>query len=143
MAVMSFVPGLRVTICMNGMEAKEYDNPHDEATTFLPWDFDLPACQERGPKIPYIVKYIEAIPGAKYEIAVDKYPALFSRRSHHIACKLLFDGREVGLRHEGTNKREDQQQRFTVVGFWAGGPMVGYAGHKFRFAPLNVGMLTP
>lgn len=56
----------------------------------------------------HIVKYIEAIPGAKYEVAVDKHPALFSRRSHYIACKMPFDGREVDLRHEDTKKREDQ-----------------------------------
>lgn len=140
MAILPSIPGIQVTINVNGAAAREYEAPEDTTCAVAIKDFDL--TPNRNHNAPYVVKYIEAIPGAPYEFQIVKRQR-FRGRSHHIAAKLVVDGQESGLAHEeqGTRKK-NQRWEFESNGITSGGSATGYQIYTFEFAPLNIGMFS-
>ncbi|KAK4154699.1 hypothetical protein C8A00DRAFT_14196, partial [Chaetomidium leptoderma] len=132
MAVIRWIPGLEVTIHV-GTTAQEYEEPHPEGITRE--EFDLPA--NHGEAMPYIVKYIEAKPGARYSFHVTKR-ATFRGRGQHIAYDTFCDGKKsTSLSHE-PNHNQGRKWKTSTAGIWSGNPTAGYKNHKFMFAAFDI-----
>lgn len=143
MAVISSIPGLEVTIKVNGVTAKEYDIPDGgDCTPMARKDFDLPKAYDRD--LPCIVKYIEAKPGEPYRFDVTKQ-AGFRRGSHHIAFQISQDGCQLKLRHEPVDRRSLQKQAWYAGpnSIWSGNETAGYKLHKFQFAAFDISEYIP
>lgn len=136
MAVIPSIPGLSVTVEVEGKAACEFRHPfpeRDNSTIIEREDFDLPSDYE-GP-LPHLVRYIEGTPGEEFEVVVVK-EASFPRKSHHLGYILSIDGKDTG---------RDQQypgnpaERWTsrLSGFISGNPTNGYKEHKFQFKDLR------
>ena len=139
MAILPTIPGLEVTILVDGVAAAEYGDPDAEENTrasLLP-KYDLPPGPSDLQTVPYVVKYIEAKPGAAFEIQVVK-TALFERRSHHIAHRIKLDGRVcLSMAHEGGDGAPRSEWRRITGTVLSGSPAAGYKAHKFLFSPLS------
>lgn len=125
MAVHDWVPGLVVGIKVCGLPAKEYDDPNGEVQG-MDWDdFDLPAGQSR--RVPYVIKCIEAEPGASYSVSIIKEGHLY-RASHHIARQLTIDGDALRIVHNNDSPGSDGQRRSyrNIDGRNCGNPTDGY-----------------
>ncbi|KAI1503017.1 hypothetical protein F5X99DRAFT_426602 [Biscogniauxia marginata] len=81
MAVIPGLEGLKVTVLVSGTATQEHTRPEAEHS---------------GPEdIPHSIKYIEAVPGASFNICVQK-EATFEQTSHHIGFRVVIDGEECG-----------------------------------------------
>ena len=141
MVVLPSLPAIEVTIKVNGATAREYEPPQDEtyAMRFGDFDFSVP---DLGQDVPYVVKYIEAIPGAQYSFRIVKEQR-FRSRSHHIAAQAFYDGQKLGLSHDdkGT-KKQSQRWDQEISASWTGTSEGGYYTHTFKFAAIDIGMLS-
>jgi hypothetical protein len=145
MAVIESLPGIEVTIGVDGEAAKEYDVPlaHDDEDNTRPGmtrdEFDLPA--DHDDALPHVIKYIEVKPGAPFEFRVKKEHN-FQRRGHHIGFQAFADGRFMGFRHEGGKSANNPMGVWDVAmdRMLSGNPRVGYKTHQYMFTPLGIGM---
>lgn len=70
MAVIDLIPGLTVTVKVDGRTAQEYEGPRVE-TDFMDLTHYHHAPMKPGPpNPPHVIKYIEAIPGAFFKIRI-------------------------------------------------------------------------
>jgi hypothetical protein len=138
MAILDSIPGLEVYIKVDGSRATEYDDPDGEAQGKDLGRFDVPADHSQQP--PYVIKYIEAKPGAPFSfcIATEQH---FHRPSDHVAHLFSVDGRSSFLRHESIEGLAAIIRKFiSYVGTEFGNPTDGYKEHSFVFAPVEIGM---
>jgi len=136
MAILQSIPGLEVTVVINGVTAKEYAVPDGEEV--IPHhmtrdDFHGPPNFDQS--LPYTSQYIEAKPGELYGFDIKKGHN-FQARSNHIAYSLSLDGHPFGLSHDPTKRKQSWDRRSD--GFWSGDPTEGYRRHKFQFAALDI-----
>jgi hypothetical protein len=104
MAIITDVPGLEVTISVNGQTLEEYDDPNKEEGTN---DLEFLASAKKASdqvdvavnNIPHIVKYIQVATGDYFTVHFTKKPQ-FKHRSHHTAHGIHLDGHALVLRHE-------------------------------------------
>jgi hypothetical protein len=147
MAVIQSLPGVEVTIGVDGEAAKEYDipPPNDSEGNTRPSmtrdEFDLPADYDEA--LPHVVKYIELKQGARFQFRVKK-ESNFQRRGHHIAFRGYADGRAMGFMHEGDKSAKTPMATWDLAmdGMWSGNPRVGYKIHRYLFTPLGIGMYS-
>ncbi|KAI5928446.1 hypothetical protein F4810DRAFT_4894 [Camillea tinctor] len=82
MAIIEAIPGIEVTIQVNGQKAVEYDDPHASE-------------QESFADCPISCKYIESIDDATFRASITASQA-YSWRHHAFAATLYADGQRVG-----------------------------------------------
>ncbi|KAI1261390.1 hypothetical protein F5Y18DRAFT_440495 [Xylariaceae sp. FL1019] len=111
MAVIKDLPGLKVTIRVDGKNLQEYDDPYIEiADDDDELELLVTATKETDPvsltvrHIPHVVKYIEATPGKAYEVVLVKEKG-FDSHCNHLAMRGERDGRKSGLLHEPPTQR--------------------------------------
>jgi len=143
MAIANDIPGLEVTIEIDGETAKEYDDPHDAGKEPPKLDVrDLAAGQAQDAQAVleaqnqrYVVKYIEAKPGAFFQFRI-KRAVNFKHRGHHIAYSVMGDNFKVSLRHDTT---PNSAWNTVTKGHLAGNPAEGFQTKTFKFAELKIG----
>ncbi|KAJ1553047.1 hypothetical protein HK405_009121, partial [Cladochytrium tenue] len=98
MAVIDVVPGLQVTIEVDGATATEYDDPKRDK-----WQIPHLDVAENDDDTPpaYVVKYIESKPGASFRFRINKTPLLQLYGAHHMAFKVHADTISMALSHDG------------------------------------------
>ncbi|KAK4173304.1 hypothetical protein QBC36DRAFT_303764 [Triangularia setosa] len=108
MAILPSIPGLTVTVEVDEKPTKEYDDPEANSmqAEMQPEDFDLPPNHPPN-DIPYVVKYIEAKPGAFYRYKVTLLPR-FSKKAHHLAFSVINDGWRVSPTHITSKNRVER-----------------------------------
>jgi hypothetical protein len=120
MAVLDAYPSIKVQIEANGAPLQEYDNDEEDSTPGA------------------IVKYVEAISGAEFQIVHEITPRW---PLHDILFQYCVDQHETG----GTFVRE-YQYRGSVARHSESGATSRRNGqeflHKFQFAALSIGELT-
>lgn len=143
MAVINALPGLEVTIQVDGQIAQEYDPPSDnECAESRPrMAADRPALDDaygHG----HCVKYIEAIPGALFQFVVEK-SSEFDQNCHYIRLKISIDGHHTGWLREVDYLRGDSTRgkawKLTNGTTWSGNPVEGYTTFNYQFADLAIG----
>jgi hypothetical protein len=109
MAVLPDIEGLEVTIEVDGETAKEYD-PCDDGDGDPPADlkFHIPDGQREADGKPYLVKYIEAKPGAPFHFHIKRLPN-FHHHSHHIAFCCRVDSLVTQWKHDNTVTARDKK----------------------------------
>ncbi|KAK0732458.1 hypothetical protein B0T21DRAFT_196227 [Apiosordaria backusii] len=142
MAILPSVPGLTVTIEVTEKPTKEYDDPeaHSLQVEMQPEDFDLPPNLPPN-DIPYVVKYIEAKPGAFYRFKVTLLPR-FSQKAHHVAYTVSNDGSRALPSHI-TKRYRVERHGLSVLEHTAASTVRKTRGGNFIrryfcFAALNV-----
>lgn len=140
MAIINSVPGLTVCVKVDGKPATEYENPDDEVRGMDVDKFDVGAGLD-NPQPPYVIKYIEAKPGAPYTFRLTREPS-FQGRSSHIGLGLLIDGERTELFRVDGNKSAQPPGLFSVEirDTMRGSPENGYRKLGFSFSPLEIGM---
>ncbi|KAI0144583.1 hypothetical protein GGR57DRAFT_326972 [Xylariaceae sp. FL1272] len=114
MAVIKDLPGLKVTIKVDGKDLQEYDDPYIE---ILDDDDELEllvtATKETDPvslnvrHIPHVVKYIEATPGKEFVFSLVKEKD-FDSGCNHMAVGCEGDGKRYSLIHAPLNQRRGE-----------------------------------
>lgn len=130
MAIIDLIPGLRTTICVGNKNTTEYDDPDDEVQAMELEDFDLPADYGHE-RPPCVIRYIEATPGAPYQLHLYK-EAHFHQRSHHISAKVTIDGRVITIR----TWTDSTSQHMRILGKRSGNRRL----RLFTFSPVEIGM---
>ncbi|KAM7194645.1 hypothetical protein V8F20_007837 [Naviculisporaceae sp. PSN 640] len=135
MAILDYIPGLEVTVEVDGRTATEYDNPNDdEEPSFKHADFHL-ADQDRP--LPHVIKYIEAKPGAPFGFQIKgKEDLQFHDRV--ILFKDFVDGQQAEKRVSPDRNRRGEWSlllnrlvKHTSTTHWT--------SSLFRFGNLDVG----
>ncbi|KAK8099841.1 hypothetical protein PG999_010215 [Apiospora kogelbergensis] len=123
MAILNEVPGLEVTVQMNGYNVREYTDPYADNHR-----------RSRG-SCPKVVKYIESKTGANFAVCFLKDPE-FKELSHHIAFRVHIDSVEAGFFHEPNGFTYREWGVKVDGGSWKAEHGVTY--YKFRFADFSV-----
>ncbi|KAK4680664.1 hypothetical protein QC764_100150 [Podospora pseudoanserina] len=140
MAILPSIPGLTVTVEVADRPTKEYDDPDADSMQIEMQreEFDHHAT----PDLPYVVKYIEAKPGAFYHYRVSIQPRRFHYVSDHVGFTVVNDGRETGMTHLTFNDRVEKLGLSLVertVGSTVSRTRGGsYINRYFCFSALNV-----
>ncbi|KAK3693344.1 hypothetical protein B0T22DRAFT_505000 [Podospora appendiculata] len=124
MAVIDAVPGLSATIEIegDGLRTREYDD-----SSGAPVGYPCPA----------VVKYIRALPGARFTFHFSKTPPVFQQEGHHIAYILTIDGQSLTTVHEvGKGDLPTYHSPWeSYTGYYCTGSAdTGYRQHDFKFA---------
>ncbi|KAI0023710.1 hypothetical protein F4780DRAFT_785469 [Xylariomycetidae sp. FL0641] len=141
MAIIKELPGLEGVVKVNGQVAQEYDDPYIDLTGED--ELDLLATATKAAeavfidvkKIPHVVKYIEAVPGAEFTIEFTKRAA-FVGRCNHLAVMYEADGIPTIVQHE---PRELRGRDWTEVfeGWKYGSVQSGYFDSSLKFGNLK------
>lgn len=142
MAIISHLPGLKVTIEVNGKTAKEYDAPEDAAAAPEDMSFHVPEPTEDAD--PYVVKYIESVPGARFRVRVVRTTE-FRKRSAGLVHGLELDGQKAPHTHldlwnsaDGRPQR-DCEYKHCDDSWSVGSNDEGWTKKWFRFGSLDTG----
>ncbi|KAK0631407.1 hypothetical protein B0T14DRAFT_572499 [Immersiella caudata] len=102
MAIAPNIWNLVVTVEADGKPATEY-NPCDDGDVAPPdgLDFHIPDGPLAAGVKPYVVKYIEAMPGAPFRFRIVRLPQ-FLHHGHHVAFRYQVDNLTTGLVHDNT-----------------------------------------
>ncbi|KAK3335169.1 hypothetical protein B0T19DRAFT_395056 [Cercophora scortea] len=136
MAIIDAVPGLEATIEIEGDElrTKEYDDPSGPPV---------------GYPCPAVVKYIRALPGARFTFHFSKTPPFFRQEGHHIAYILTIDGEPLTTVHEvGKGDPPTYHETWDSYSgsYFTGCVETGYRQHEFKFAKrqlVDVNEMSP
>ncbi|KAK6815793.1 hypothetical protein PG987_016559 [Apiospora arundinis] len=126
MAILNEVPGLEVTIQMDGYNVREYTDPYDKRDNNRHRPRDI---------CPRVVKYIESKTGASFAVCFLKDPD-FKQLSHHIAFRVHVDSVEAGFFHEPNNFTYREWGVKVDGGSWKS--QSGITSYKFRFGDFDV-----
>lgn len=144
MAIIRGVRGLEVTIKVAGEKAQEYD-PTENTTIPADLEFHIPDCigsetPRSDDNIPYVVKFVEATPGALFHIRV-KQLVNFQFSSHHIGYSVAVDSLTTGVSHEECDKNRQLGIPWDAKSsHWISKDETGaWQRNYFRFAQLPVG----
>ncbi|KAK0669074.1 hypothetical protein QBC41DRAFT_112508 [Cercophora samala] len=140
MAILPSIPGLTVTVEVADRPAKEYDDPDADSMQI---EMQREEFDHHGtPDIPYIIKYIEAKPGAFYRYRVTLQFGRFPYVSDHVGFRVVNDGRCTGIAHITDMHRVEKLGLFLLertvectVGRSRGG---NYINRLFCFSALDV-----
>ncbi|KAJ8131516.1 hypothetical protein O1611_g2115 [Lasiodiplodia mahajangana] len=140
MAIIKGVPGLEVTIQVDGQNLPEYDDTH--ANSCDDDDLEVLATVTKARdtvsiaahQIPHIVKYIESIPGKEFcaKIVKEEY---FDSKCHHLGVRYEVDGLKQ-FKHEPLEYQSskwtlkmDSRRHYTN--------RLGWRKRKFKFTQLT------
>lgn len=142
MAVIPSVPGLTVTIAVDGQALPEYDNPGIQGSeTLTKDDFHLPNDHNDG--LPHIVKFVESTPGKSFAIWVDRDPS-FQLLSDHIAFHVLLDGRDMGRFGDETSSKDTWSLEVCeTISKCPEGDEMTYTIRQFYFSELKISKHFP
>ncbi|KAK1776829.1 hypothetical protein QBC45DRAFT_470800 [Copromyces sp. CBS 386.78] len=139
MAILTCLPGLEVTVEVDGQRAHEYDaDPEEVESRAEEMDFHpIPQTHRRRCfKAPYVLKYIEAKPGKRFIFVADMTnDHIFEwdiDPSQHLRYGCHLDGFNVG------SKQVHGGSRNVKAYFITGSRAAGYKKHYFRFESLDV-----
>ncbi|KAK7963403.1 hypothetical protein PG988_010377 [Apiospora saccharicola] len=124
MAILDAIPGLEVTVQVDGYNVREYTDPY--------------AVRHRPPSrgaCPKVVKYIESKTGANFAVCFLKDPD-FKQLSHHIAFRVHVDSIEAGFFHEPNSHNFREWGVKVDGGSWKG--QRGITSYQFRFADFSI-----
>ncbi|KAK4207004.1 hypothetical protein QBC37DRAFT_104955 [Rhypophila decipiens] len=135
MVVLDDIRGLEVTVQVNGTAAKEYDNPdRNEIPELTHDDFHLAV---RGQALPHVVKYIEAKPGERFEVHVQRTPH-FQRIGVNLFYRVEVDGCSDNMCWSDHSSSATENWTNTVS-YLLSIMETGTERHHFKFANLDVG----
>jgi len=146
MAVIEGIPGLEVTIEVDGVTSKEYDDPDDEEDEPSDDEFHIVATGRVTrsrlslavqPK-PHIVKYIEAQPGSAFQFRVNRMPN-FSFIGIGVLSLAVVDGFQDGRGYVDLSKHRRDNFDQAVCHFASGSRETGQQTHSFKFGNLEIG----
>ncbi|KAK0657846.1 hypothetical protein B0T16DRAFT_402619 [Cercophora newfieldiana] len=138
MAVLKHFPGLEVCIRVAEVAAKEHALPAD-ADGAPPPGMKFHVVKE-GQPIPYLISYIEAHPGKRFDLHIKRLP-FFQHHGHHIAARVQIDGMLLGLAHDDTVEEDNKRTTWrNTVNSWLAydSSKGGYQVCRFHFATLGV-----
>jgi len=140
MAVINSVPGLKVWVKVGREAAAEYEDPDDDVKGMDVNEFDIQPAGNTG-QPPYVIKYIEAKPGACYSFHFTK-EASFQNRSHHVAIRISVDGLDHVLCHikEPWSAQPQDLSSIEMCSIVRGNPKDGYQEFACAFSSLETGM---
>lgn len=135
MAVLKNIPGLKVTVDVDGEAAIEYDNTAASNQPSLTHD-DLHLADPNRP-LPYAVKYIEAKPGKPFQFRIERTPR-FRFKGPHVFFRVVVDGQEDNsiITDCKTNRKKNWSE---VCKALVSETRVSQTYHYFKFGNLNVG----
>ncbi|KAM7194648.1 hypothetical protein V8F20_007840 [Naviculisporaceae sp. PSN 640] len=141
MAVLDEIPGIKVTVEVDGETAIEYDNPASGRLSLTHDDFHL--ADPKRP-LPYIVKYIEAIPGAPFQFRIER-TRNFKFKASRVSFKAVVDGQSD---HSliGSSKENSRSYWTEVIRYLVSSKVDKNTQYYFKFKNLQVGdvdNLTP
>ncbi|KAK6087765.1 scytalone dehydratase [Seiridium cupressi] len=137
MAIIDGAKGLEATIKVNGKALDEYDNPVPSAPA--EGTNPLPALESSildVKNIPHVVKYVESVAGAEFQLCFTKKGS-FRSQSDHIAFQVEVDGKGQALCHEPKGPRGRRWDEFIDGVYW-GSKDDGFLSSNFKFAHLNI-----
>lgn len=146
MPVIEGIPGLEVTVEVEGVTAKEYDDPDDENNEPSDDEFHIVATGQVNrrrvslavqPK-PRIVKYIEARPGSAFKFRVKRMPD-FSFIGIGVYFKAFVDGFADNKGYVDLRKYRRDNFDQAVCHFTSGSRETGQQTHSFKFGNLEIG----
>jgi hypothetical protein len=142
MAVIPSVPGLTVTIAVDGQALPEYDNPGIQGSeTLTRDDFHLP--NGHNDSLPHIMKFVESTPGKPFAIWVDRDPS-FQLLSHHIAFHILLDGWDLGRYGDETSQKDTWSLEVSEkISKCPEGDETTYTSRQFYFSELKISKHFP
>ncbi|KAK0630352.1 hypothetical protein B0T17DRAFT_506825 [Bombardia bombarda] len=119
---------IRYRVVVDGETAKEYDDPDEDRSG----DIDL--YTTTGQKPAYIVKYIEAKPGAPFVLKLNR-SSIFQHRGDHICWYVTLDGQDTNMNQifKTTNSAKIIKDGYTVRD-----RLKGYCRNYFKFAGLDI-----
>ncbi|KAK7968059.1 uncharacterized protein PG986_002336 [Apiospora aurea] len=123
MAILDEIPGLEVTVQIDGYNVREYTDPYD---------VNRRRSRDACPKV---FKYIESKTGANFAVCFLKEPD-FQELSHHIAFRVHVDSVEAGFFHEPNNFNYREWGVKVDGGTWKNER--GVTSYKFRFADFSI-----
>lgn len=124
MAILDELPGLEVTVQVDGCNVREYTDP-----------YALNHRQSSRGSCPKAVKYIESKTGANFAVCFLKDPD-FKQLSHHIAFRIHVDSIEAGFFHEPNSYNHREWGIKVDGGSWKS--QRGITSYKFRFADFSI-----
>jgi hypothetical protein len=147
MAICKDVAGIEVVVEVDGEVAEEWDPPNNYDGIEIVEQPPRPLDTDKNKPHGYVVKYIEAKPGAPFKFLVNK-TSRFRRYGHHMAYAVQVDGEYLELDHE-----HDQEAKKGKVSTdpWQGvtkGYVTGRFDdpdgmdmHLFKFSDISLGKI--
>ncbi|KAI0127032.1 hypothetical protein BJ170DRAFT_724735 [Xylariales sp. AK1849] len=136
MAVINEIPGLEVTVEVEGKRLEEYDCPPEKATN-SPAD-EAASAQASSPSKPHhIIKYIKAETGANFGITFARH-LNFQHESDHVAWKIWIDSKFQIFSSEPVSRKAYPFSRLIDYTAWRTSMEEEYACYKFKFADLRI-----
>lgn len=139
MAVIKEIPGLEVTVEVDGRKAKEYVDPDaveiDEDDNNN--NDDLHNAEPGRPR-PHVVKYIEAKPGAAFQFRLKRTPD-FKHLGDSIFFKAIVDGGKDNSAHNDHSAGKHSTFREKIDCFYSHDSDGNSKAWGFKFGDLNVG----
>ena len=149
MAIIHGIPGLAVTVEVDGATVMEYDDP--ESTTHADEDLYIVASGRTensevslavNPR-PYVVKYIEAKPGLPFQFRFKRFPN-FKHVGSNLAFRVVADGVEDAV----ISDDDEYEERSSAVSRAISGLTSlnkedrKWSEHAFRFSSLETSKHT-
>ena len=144
MAIIDGIRGLQVEIKIGGKTAEEHD-PLEKINKPSDLEFHIPdSAGSETPRsdsdIPYVVKFIEATPGALFYIQVNQLLD-FKFSAHHIGFSITVDSLIMGVNHDECEKNRQLGLPWNPkASHWISKNEAGvWQRNYFRFAQLPIG----
>lgn len=144
MAIIDGIRGLQVEIKIGGKTAEEHD-PLEKINKPSDLEFHIPdSAGSETPRsdsdIPYVVKFIEATPGALFYIQVNQLLD-FKFSAHHIGFSITVDSLIMGVNHDECEKNRQLGLPWNPkASHWISKNEAGvWQRNYFQFAQLPIG----
>ncbi|KAK8064255.1 hypothetical protein PG996_008907 [Apiospora saccharicola] len=147
MAVIEGIKGLQAWVEVNGQRVQEYNKPDDDSDSKVTdnlvavANLTNPMLLDAGPlkDIPYVVKYIESIPGQKFGATI-KITRELVKDCDHMGIKFTVDKNKFATLHEpSTNHRyRNRDWSHTTSYVVSGSNAEGFTQHFFKFSDVTV-----
>ncbi|KAI0127031.1 hypothetical protein BJ170DRAFT_695414 [Xylariales sp. AK1849] len=136
MAILRDLPGVEITVEVDGKPLQEYDDPYanknsDELELLVAATKETNPVATNVKHIPHVVKYIEAVSGKRFAFRFKKQ-AGFLRGCHHLGLEFSNDGRRTNFVHQARGGRD-----YLIKSHRSGGPSTDYWTHYYKFGDLK------
>ncbi|KAK8112310.1 uncharacterized protein PG998_008767 [Apiospora kogelbergensis] len=142
MAVIDGLEGLEAWVEVNGQKAQEYNKPDDDGDSK-----DIQSTQvyvtrctnadvvdfDQVKDIPYVLKYIEAIPDQRFKLCFKKI-AGSTYKCHHLGVTYFVDNERTSIVHSKTREHKDLDWSHVCGALASGSDTDGWKAHHFKFA---------
>ncbi|KAL8294744.1 hypothetical protein RB597_008511 [Gaeumannomyces tritici] len=131
MAISDRIPGLEVTVKVDGERATEH---HDDAA------YDEPcAVKLDSPDGVRVVKYIEATSGAPFSVHI-KRTSGFNFRGNHIGWSVAVDGGQLCKKQEVSPRTRKRGAEWSseMTGYFKGDSVSGFIKKRWKFGDLDI-----